>query len=111
MSTVQPAPKAGDPCPACGGELAPHRVATAEEFAAFIHKEHPVALPPRVDTANPADVAALGALAVCINPACGYRTRIAAPEGDGAPAAAGPGARPRRRRAAPEGDAGRDGAD
>ena len=63
----------GDPCPACGADLAPYRPATPEEYAAAFDKENPKTLLPRVDSAPPAFVAEHGQLHVCD---CGYQSRV-----------------------------------
>lgn len=76
MSVTKPAPKAGDPCPQCGDEFIAHRAPTAEEAAGAANRENPIALPPRVDTANAEQRAELGGLYVCRG--CGYQTRIVA---------------------------------
>lgn len=68
----------GDPCPACGGELKPARVASAEEYERAFDRENPVALPAGADTATPRQRAELGALHRCTT--CRYETRFR--EGD-----------------------------
>lgn len=74
MSETKPAPKAGDPCPACGGKFSEYREPTAAERAAADDKERRQPFPARVDSATEADRAELGALNVCDT--CGYQTRI-----------------------------------
>jgi hypothetical protein len=66
--------KAGDPCPACGGELKPARVPTDAEFARAFDKENPVALAPGVDTAPAAQRDAIGVLYRCVT--CRYQARF-----------------------------------
>jgi len=66
--------KKGDPCPGCGGDLAPRRAATVTEWAKFSDRENPEALPAGVDTMNPALVVDHGQLHVCGT--CGYKTRF-----------------------------------
>ncbi len=67
----------GDPCPACGGELKPAYVPTAEEFAAAFNRENPRALPDGADTAPEVQRADLGALFRCSS--CRYATRFKQP--------------------------------
>lgn len=74
--------KAGDPCPACGGDLKAAAVATDDQYRRAFDKENPQALPPGMDTANPDNRAELGALHRCGG--CGYQARFKA---DQAPAA------------------------
>ena len=81
MSKPTKPPAAGDPCPSCGNELKPARVATDAEWAAFTDRENPSALPHGTDTATPKQRAELGELYRCVNPACGYKTRIPKHEG------------------------------
>lgn len=85
MATTIPTPKADDPCPGCGGTFVPYRQATPEEFTHFRDRENPRALPARVDSATPEQIAELGALHVCSD--CGYQTRVK-PEPVDEPAAA-----------------------
>lgn len=84
MSLTKPQPKAGEPCPQCGGEFKAMRVPTPEEFAAFMNKETTHNLPPGSDTATPEQIAEFGVLHVCQT--CGYRTRILPTPADQAPA-------------------------
>lgn len=79
MIESRPAPKAGDPCPQCGGELEPRQQPTAEQRAAAANHENPAVLPPWVDTASEQQVAQLGVLFECTR--CHYRTRIKADDG------------------------------
>lgn len=72
---TQPTPKAGDPCPACGGSFSEYREPSPAERAAADDKEKRQPLPARVDSATAADRAELGPLNVCNT--CGYQTRIA----------------------------------
>lgn len=81
MAKTQPAWKVGDPSPAGGGAMVHYRPATAEEWAAFTHRETPRSLPPRVDTANPDQIAELGELYV--DEATGYKTRVKPDAGAG----------------------------
>jgi len=84
---TKPTPKAGEPCPACGGKFSEYREPTDVERAAADDKERRQPFPARVDSAS-ADVRAeLGALHVCDS--CGYQTRIHT--GKDKPAAAGKG--------------------
>lgn len=80
----------GDPCPACGGELAAARVPTDDDYARAFDKENPVALPHGADTASPDQRADLGALYRCVN--CRYQTRFPGEGGEGADEGAGEGA-------------------
>ena len=66
--------QAGDPCPSCGGELKAVRAPSDEQFKAAFDRENPGTLPAGVDTAKPADRAALGSLHKCAD--CGYVTRF-----------------------------------
>jgi Zn ribbon nucleic-acid-binding protein len=66
--------KAGDACPACGGELKAAAVPTDEQFARAFDKENPQALQPGADTASAAVRAELGALHRCVT--CGYQARF-----------------------------------
>jgi hypothetical protein len=63
----------GDACPNCAGALTPVPAATPEQYAAAMHKEHPVPLPIYLDTADPASLPALGDLHRC---PCGYAARV-----------------------------------
>lgn len=85
--------KPGDPCPGCGGTLAPAPVPTdAQRAAAEPHlgSDTFTPIPPHYDTAPPDQIAELGALHVCRG--CGYKTRFAvkaakaAKKGDEVPA-------------------------
>jgi rRNA maturation endonuclease Nob1 len=78
MPETIPTPKAGDPCPACGGAFSEYRAPTAVERAAADDKERRQPYPARVDSATEADRAELGPLHVCDS--CGYQTRIKAPK-------------------------------
>jgi hypothetical protein len=91
MSQTKPEPKAGDPCPTCGGELAAYREPTDAERDAAANRENPVPFAAYVDTASREQRATLGPLHQCRG--CGYQTRIK-PEGDDARASS-----PRRPRA------------
>lgn len=71
-STVEP--KAGDPCPACGGEFRAARALTPDEYAEFTDQREPRHFPGYVDTAAPKFVAKFGPLAKCRE--CGYETRF-----------------------------------
>jgi rRNA maturation endonuclease Nob1 len=66
--------KAGDACPACGGELKPARVASDADYSKAFDRENPVTLPPGTDTASPEQRAELGALHRCST--CGYQARF-----------------------------------
>jgi len=81
MAKTQPAWQPGDPSPASGGELVRYRPATTEEWAAFTHREASRALPPRVDSASPDQVAELGEL--WVDEATGYKTRVKPDAGAG----------------------------
>ena len=79
MSKPIPEPKAGDPCPSCGGALVAQRTPSDAEYARAVDRENPIPLPPGTDTAAPEVRAERGALHRCAT--CGYQTRIpAAPE-------------------------------
>lgn len=73
-----------DGCPACGGEFRRHRAASSSEWAAFMDRENPRPLPPRVDSMDPARIPDHGTLHRC--PDCGYQLR--APDPAPAPVAA-----------------------
>lgn len=75
MSVTKPAPKPGDPCPACGDELVKQRIPSDAEYTASRDRENPIPLPPRTDSASPAQRGELGELYACRH--CGYKTRVA----------------------------------
>lgn len=83
MGVVKARPKAGDPCPQCGGALVPARQLSDEERARLTDRENPGHFGPNTDRGTKDQIAELGPLATCAT--CGYQTRFepAADQGDG----------------------------
>lgn len=103
MAETKPEPKAGEPCPNCGGELKAAYQPTDEERTAARRREDPIPLRPGSDTGTAEQIKALGDLHTCRE--CGYNTRIKGEHDDHGeePAAAGAGnARSRARGAKAE---------
>lgn len=74
MAETKQAPRQGDACPQCGGQLVAVPEPTADQRRAAADRENGTPLPAHVDNATEQQRKELGGLYKCAQ--CGYRTRI-----------------------------------
>lgn len=68
--------KAGDPCPACDGDLKPAPVVSDTQLAKALDRENPITLKRGTDTMPSDERAEHGVLYRCTNALCRYAARV-----------------------------------